>query len=42
MNEIEYILSRFDEKFSRWKGSRIVLHGTREYARAIMDRFDAD
>ena len=42
MTELEYVLSRFDACFRPWRGRRIVLHGTREYARAIVERFGDD
>ena len=31
---------RFDERFSGFAGRRILLHGSRAYAEAILDRFD--
>ena len=40
MEELEYVLSRFDSHFGRFRGKRIALHGTREYARGILERFD--
>ena len=40
MEELEYVFSRFDSHFGRFRGKRIALHGTREYARGILERFD--
>ena len=40
--EIEYIASCFNERLGKWKGARIALHGTRDYARAIIERFDGE
>ena len=39
MTEIEYVLNNFDKHFSPHRGKRIVLHGSRGYAEAIIDRF---
>ena len=39
MTETEYVLSHFEEKFHQFLGKRIVLHGSRQYAEAIIDRF---
>ena len=41
MTEVEYVIAGFDEKFHTFKESKIVLHGSREYAEAIIDRFDS-
>ena len=42
MTEVEYVISRFDDCFREHKGKRIVLHGSRGYAEAIIRRFDRD
>ncbi len=39
MTETAYILQHFDEAFSRYRSLRIVLHGTRNYAREIAARY---
>ena len=39
MTELEYVLSGFENRFSFLKNKRILLHGTREYAANIIDRF---
>ena len=39
MTELEYVLSGFENRFSFLKDKRILLHGTREYAANIIDRF---
>ena len=41
MTELEYVLSQFEYRFREHAGERIVLHGSREYARAILERFDS-
>ena len=38
--EIDYVLACFDHNFSKWKGKKIVIHGVREYAQAILETFD--
>ena len=40
MTELEYVISRFDEKFREFCGKRILLHGSREYAEGILKAFD--
>ena len=40
MTEIEYVLAHFEEHFEKYKGKRIILHGSREYAKAIINGFD--
>ena len=40
MSELDYVVRNFDSHFAQWRNKRIVLHGSREYARAIMDAFD--
>ena len=40
LRETDYVLRNFDANFANWRGERIVLHGTREYAQAIIDEFD--
>ena len=39
MTEVEYVLNHFDEHFAAFQQSRIVLHGSRNYAEAIIQRF---
>ena len=41
MTELEYVLSRFEDNFKTFRGKRIALHGSREYAREIIRRFDS-
>ena len=41
MTEVEYVIAGFDEKFHTFRGSNIALHGSREYAKAIIDNFDS-
>ncbi|MBQ6395240.1 MAG: hypothetical protein IJH87_02710, partial [Atopobiaceae bacterium] len=38
--ELAYVLGGFGERFAAWEGKRIVIHGTREYAAAIIAAFD--
>lgn|GEM_PF-1232789 len=40
MTEVSYVTAGFEEKFAAFKGKQILLHGSREYARAIVERFD--
>lgn len=40
MSELDYVLEGFYALFEAWRGKRIVLHGTREYAQAIIEAFD--
>ena len=39
MTELEYVISIFEERLADFKGKRIVLHGSRYYAEAIIDNF---
>ena len=39
MTELEYVLNNFDAHFSQFRKKNIVLHGSRNYAEAIIDRF---
>ena len=41
MNEVEYVLKYFEKHFCSFIGKRIILHGSRNYAEAIIDRFDS-
>lgn len=41
MTEIEYVISRFEKCFSSYKGKTIILHGSRNYARAIIERYQS-
>lgn len=40
MTEIEYVIANFMEKFVAFQGKRIVLHGSRNYAEAIIANFE--
>ena len=40
ISELDYVVCNFDSNFANWRGKRIVLHGSREYARAIIGAFD--
>lgn len=39
MTELEYVLENFEQKLSCLRGKRILIHGSREYAAAIIDHF---
>ncbi|MBQ6221034.1 MAG: hypothetical protein IJJ44_00265, partial [Solobacterium sp.] len=39
MTEIEYVLENFNRHFSSMKEKRILLHGSRNYAEAILHTF---
>ena len=39
MTELEYVIANFPERLSAFCGKRIVLHGSRNYAEAIIDNF---
>ena len=39
MTEIEYVLDKFDDNFSQFREKRIVIHGSRNYAEAIVEHF---
>ena len=39
MTETEYVINGFEAKFHTFKGKKIVLHGSREYAEKIIDHF---
>ena len=39
MTELDYVVSRFGETFEPFRGRRIVLHGSRDYAREIAARW---
>ncbi len=39
MTEIEYVIANFAERFADFREKRIVLHGSRNYAEAIIDNF---
>ena len=41
MTEVEYVLKYFEKHFCSFIGKRIILHGSRNYAEAIIDRFDS-
>ena len=40
MSELAYVIDRFPEHFASWKGRKILLHGTREYAGEIVKEYD--
>ena len=40
MNEISYVVEGFERKFAPFKGKKIILHGSREYACAIIEHFN--
>ena len=42
MTELEYVIAGFNKKFHTNKSRNIVLHGSREYAEAIIDHFGSD
>ena len=42
MTELDYVLANFDRHFRSFRGKRIALHGSREYARGIIGTFDRD
>jgi len=39
MTEIEYVIANFAERFASFREKRIVLHGSRNYAEAIIENF---
>ncbi len=39
MTEVEYVIANFAERFAGFRGKRIVLHGSRNYAEAIIDNY---
>ena len=39
MTEIEYVLENFNDRFASMHDKRILLHGSRNYAEAILRRF---
>ena len=39
MTEVEYVIANFAERFAAFRGKRIVLHGSRNYAEAIIANF---
>lgn len=40
MTEVEYVIDNFLKNFDAFRGKRIVLHGSRSYAEAIISNFD--
>ena len=40
MAELTYVLDKFHKVFQPYQGKRILIHGVREYAEAILERFD--
>lgn len=39
MTEVEYVIANFSERFAAFRDKRIVLHGSRNYAEAIIENF---
>ena len=39
MTEVEYVIANFAERFAPFRKKRIVLHGSRNYAKAIIENF---
>lgn len=39
MTEVEYVIANFEERLAAFKGKRIVLHGSRNYAEAIIENY---
>ncbi len=39
MNELEYVLARFDEHFAGYRGKRIFLHGSGMYRDAVLAKY---
>ena len=39
MTEVEYVIANFAEKFAAFQDKRVVLHGSRNYAEAIIENF---
>ena len=39
MTEVEYVIANFAERFAAFQNKQIVLHGSRNYAEAIIDNF---
>ena len=39
MTEVEYVIANFAERFAAFRKKRIVLHGSRNYAEAIIENF---
>ena len=42
MTEVEYVLANFDRHFAPFREKNILLHGSRNYAEAIIERFAPD
>ena len=42
MNEVEYVLKYFEKHFCSFIGKRIILHGSRNFAEAIIERYDSE
>ena len=42
MTELEYVLEKFHTVFQPFKGKKILLHGTRNYAEAIIQQYDSE
>ena len=39
MTELEYVINHFEARFSLFRDKKIILHGSREYARTILKQF---
>ena len=42
MTELQYVLEGFERRLSELKNKRIILHGSRDYARSILERYRHD
>ncbi len=40
MTELEYVTANFEHRFAAFRGKRIILHGSRDYAEAIIAGFN--
>ena len=41
ISEVSYVIAGFEEKFKAFKGKKIILHGSRNYAKAIIENYDS-
>ena len=39
MTEVEYVITNFPKRLANFKNKRIVLHGSRNYAEAIIEKY---
>ena len=42
MTELDFVIEGFELRFHKFKGKKIILHGTREYAQHILNEFDSE